>query len=190
MVKHSIEPGFGVFWINFFAAHEDFWTQWCHKQRYVFRDVRHSRRLLIVVPLSPVPLEEAESVGGGAWARYLQSCPKAVEFYISWKPRIFVREIVLDTWRAVGCDERRSCSAKVFAQLLLDKAWQVGFWLHLSAQNELVALICHHCCKLMSFFLRVAAFLLMASCCQIPLTSKSGEWADFSASSGSLVNNI
>lgn len=171
MVKHSMEPGFGVFWISFLRPRKTSEVSGVTSS-LVFRDVRHSRRVLIVVPLSPVPLEEAESVGGEAWARYLQSCPKAVEFYISWKPSISVREIVLDTWRAVGCDERRSCSAKAFAQLLLDKAWQVRFWLHLSAQNELVTLICHHCCRLMSFFLRVAAFLLTASCCQIPFTSK------------------
>lgn len=92
--------------------------------------------------------------------------------HLSGKPSIFVREIVLDTWRALGCDERRSCSVKAFAQLLLDKVWQVKFWLHLSAQNELVALICHHCCRLMGFLLRVTAFLLTASCCQIPFTSE------------------
>lgn len=50
-----------------------------------------------------------------------------------------------------------------------------------------MALICHHCCRLMSFLLRVTAFLLTASCCQIPFTSKLWGESCFFSFSGLLV---
>lgn len=169
-----MEPWFGGFLINFFATQEDLWSQWCHKQPYVFQVCQTQQQSVnCEASLSSAPREEAEIVGGGALGQIPpELCKGSWVLHLSWKPSVFVREIVLDTCRAVGCDERRSCSAKAFAQLLLDKAWQVRFWLHLSARNELVALICHHCCRLMGFLLRVTAFLLTASCCQIPFTSK------------------
>lgn len=134
------------FLIHFFATQEDLWN---HKQPYIFRDVWHSRGLLIVGPLChQYPKRRLRLQVEELWAGYLQSWAKAVEFYISLEKQRYLLE-------------------KLF--WILGELWDV---MKDSARNELVALICHQCCRLMGLLLRVTAFLLTASCCQIPFTSK------------------
>lgn len=70
----------------------DLRSQRCHKQPHVFRDVRHSRRLLIVGPVCHQYPKRRLRLQVELWAGYLQSCAKAVEFYISLKNQAYLLE--------------------------------------------------------------------------------------------------